>query len=91
MNEEKLYSKCITKWGHASQIDMCIEEMAELTQALCKAKRRSKPEKWLVNIYEEIADVTIMIEQMTIIFDGEEIIPKVKKRKLLRLEERLEQ
>ena len=41
MNKEdkaKLFKECITKWHSYAQIDMCIEEMAELTQVLCKSK-----------------------------------------------------
>ena len=90
MNEKerrKLYGQCLDKWGPNSQIDMCIEEMSELIQALCKAKRYKKPDKWLAQVYEEIADVTIMLEQVISIFDGEEVVPMVVKRKLKRLSE----
>ena len=65
MNENKVYGMCLSKWGQTAQIDMCIEEMAELTKALCKAKRHKRPSDWLHLIYEEIADVTIMLEQVT--------------------------
>jgi NTP pyrophosphatase (non-canonical NTP hydrolase) len=90
MNEKekrKLYGQCLDKWGPNSQIDMCIEEMSELIQALCKAKRYEKPDNWLAQVYEEIADVTIMLEQVTSIFDGDEVVPTVIKRKLKRLVE----
>ena len=90
MNEKErrnLYGQCLGKWGPNSQVDMCIEEMSELIQALCKAKRYKKPDNWLAQIYEEIADVTIMLEQITSIFDGEEVVPIVVKRKLKRLSE----
>ena len=90
MNKNVLYSKCKGKWGFYSQVDMCIEEMAELTKALCKAKRHKRPEKWLANVYEEIADVTIMLEQMTNIFDGDVVVPLVIERKLAHLEKELE-
>ena len=89
MNKNNLYGLCVSKWGQAAQIDMCIEEMAELIKALCKAKRHKKPDDWLHSIYEEIADVTIMLEQMIIIFDGEVIIPQIKAKKLERLQKML--
>ena len=88
---ELLYVKCKEKWGYLSQVDMCIEELAELTQALCKAKRYDRPKKWLAAVYEEIADVTIMLEQMIILYDGEEIIPQYIEDKLLRLKDRVEE
>lgn len=90
MKKDILYSKCREKWGFHSQVDRCIEEMAELTKALCKAKRHKRPEKWLANVYEEIADVRIMLEQMTNIFDGDVVVPMVIERKLARLEKELE-
>lgn len=91
MKKNILYAKCLEKWNFNSQIDMCIEEMAELTKALCKAKRRKKPQKWLASVYEEIADVTIMLEQMSIIFDGEVAIPQKIEEKLKWLERVLEE
>ena len=66
---------------------MCIEEMAELTKALCKAKRHKRPDNWLASIYEEIADVTIMLEQIVLIFDGEVVVPLEIEEKLKRLQE----
>ena len=93
MNEKerrKLYGQCLDKWGPNSQIDLCIEEMSELIQALCKAKHYEKPDDWLTQVYEEIADVTIMLEQVTSIFDGDEVVPIVTKRKLKRLVERVQ-
>jgi hypothetical protein len=91
MNKNILYTKVLEKWGYYSQIDMCIEEMAELTKALCKAKRSKKPENWLMSVYEEIADVAITLEQMSILFDGEEAISYKKEEKLLRLKRLIEE
>lgn len=88
-NKSVIYTKCLEKWGFNSQIDLCIEEMAELTIALSKSKRRKRSEDWLASVYEEIADVTIMLEQMVNIFDGEVVIPQVIERKMERLLERL--
>ena len=46
-------------YGEESQIDMCIEELAELQVALCHYKRGRDH-----NIHEELADVRIMLFQM---------------------------
>lgn len=54
-----LYEKAVEKYGEETRVDLLIEEMAELTQALCKYKRGLKH-----NIEEEIADVEIMINQV---------------------------
>ena len=48
-----------------------IEEMAELTKALCKVKRVScaaEAKAVLENVVEEMADVQIMLDQLRIIF-----------------------
>ena len=88
--EEALYCEAIRKWGKTAQTDMAIEEMAELIHALCTSKRYRKSKNWLSNIHEGIADVQIMLNQLNIIFDGEDIIPIIKDRKLERLQARLE-
>lgn len=73
----------IDKFGIKSQIDMAIEEMSELTQALSKFKR-NKPN----NVEEEIADVIIMIEQLCLMFNNEQI-RQIIEEKYLRLERRI--
>lgn len=76
-------SSAIDKFGIKSQIDMAIEEMSELTQALSKFKR-NKPN----NVEEEIADVIIMIEQLCLMFNNEQI-RQIIEEKYLRLERRI--
>lgn len=55
----------IDRNGARTEVDVAIEEMAELTKELCKQRRGSQN---ILNIAEEIADVTIMLEQLTMIF-----------------------
>lgn len=63
---EEIYKKAIQKYGKELQIDVAIEEMAELTKELVKDIRG----KGIINhIIEEMADVHIMLEQLTIIYD----------------------
>lgn len=60
-------------FGATTQICQTMEECAELIQALNKSLRhQDDPEKVRHNILEELADVTIMIEQMKLHFDEEE-------------------
>lgn len=73
-----LYKKAVEKWGEDSQLDQMIEEMAELTVALNKFKRAKhfvaqKKEGVLENIYEELADVKMCLEQMEWIFGEENV------------------
>lgn len=61
--------------GQQAQIDMMLEEMAELSKALLKLRRAKKHEitepLFLVkNVEEEIADVQIVLNQMKLLFPG---------------------
>ena len=63
--------RAIHRYGEAAQIDMAVEEMAELTKALCKVKRATPGATTTAavsNVIEEIADVQIMLDQLRLIF-----------------------
>ncbi len=74
---EELFKRAIEKWGRQPQIDMAIEECAELILALHKlTKRKSHPNQIterLDNVCEELADVQIMINQMKALFGIKEV------------------
>jgi hypothetical protein len=59
-----VYSKAIEVLGIDRQIDKAVEEMGELTRALMKWKHSDKRTISLANVFEELADVRIMIEQV---------------------------
>ncbi|WP_315080801.1 hypothetical protein [uncultured Clostridium sp.] len=80
-----VYKKAIAEYGEYGQLDIVIEEMAELTQAISKFKRGK-----IHNVEEEVADVEIMLEQMKLIFDSNKI-EGIKQEKILRLEQRLKE
>lgn len=86
LNKDEIYREAINAWGPDMQIDMCVEEMAELIQALIKYKRGKGD---LNNIAEEIADVSIMLEQMAMMFDCHNKSVGFKKFKLARLKNTL--
>ena len=82
----------LVMYGQQAQIDMMLEEMAELSKALLKLRRAKKHEitepLFLVkNVEEEIADVQIVLNQMKLLFPGWGIWMQAK---LQRLEERIE-
>jgi NTP pyrophosphatase (non-canonical NTP hydrolase) len=54
-----LLEDTIEEWGESAQMDMAIEEMAELTKAICKFKRNIHLTS-VSDIVEEIVDVEIM-------------------------------
>jgi NTP pyrophosphatase (non-canonical NTP hydrolase) len=89
--------KAIEKFGAISQMDMAIEELAELIQAINKVKRSGavKGNKIIQNDfidYErlmfEIADVKIMLDQILIMADCQNIDDYVD-AKINRLENKL--
>ena len=81
-----IYQRALKTWGKEPQMMQVIEEMSELTKALCKYMRFNKenaPEEVKENIKEEIADVLNTVEQMQLIF-GEEEIEKIRQEKIER-------
>lgn len=89
-----IYQQAVLEWGVEAQIDMMIEEAAELIHALSKYKRirtLKQPFSIEVNttILEELADVIIMTRQMKYLF-GVNLVNDHIQKKLKRLEERLE-
>lgn len=85
-----LLTRAIRAYGEPAQIDMAIEEMAELTKALCKIKRAQagcEVTAAIGNVVEEMADVQIMLDQLRIIFHRS--TETVEEAKLERLAGRL--
>lgn len=84
-----------------AQLTKAVEEMSELTKALCKYKEcqrkydsplNRKPQEVYSNIEEEIADVFIMLVQLLAFFRGRESvsITKIVWDKLDRLKDNLD-
>lgn len=73
---DKLYKAALDKWGRAPQLNMVFEEAGELILELLDMKDFS-------NVVEEIADLTIMMEQVIKIFDLESAILKYLEKKQL--------
>ena len=83
--EKLLYEQAIKKWGESSQVNMAYEEMGELISALNKFQRGRIG---IDGVITEIADVQIMVEQLSVMF-GTESVSLEKARKLRRLKDRL--
>lgn len=93
MNDKEIIEMAISAYGKDAQVLMAIEEMSELTKALCKERRvrdNDDPctrQKILDNIAEEIADVQIMLNQLRMIFRLN--TESIESDKIKRLEDRL--
>ena len=90
---KQLLERVITANGMNKQLDVAIEELSELIQAICKIKRRDSitNESFAVkgNLAEEMADVEIILAELKLLFDNEDNVKKWKNYKLDRLEKRL--
>lgn len=101
--ELKILQEAIDHYGEENQLDMAIEEMSELTKAICKYKRAVKERERDIchstakdvifakgDIVEEIADVLIMIEQLIMIFGCPASISAKMSEKIRRLKGRID-
>ena len=85
--EEKIIlENALNTYGARAQIMMCIEECAELTNALAKLSRNRATD---MQIITELADVSIMVDQLAMMF-GMERVYEERQKKIQRLKERLE-
>lgn len=74
----ELLKKAISIWGHDSQVEMMHEECLELALALQKYKRDNIcPVMGMDNIYDEIADVKIMMAQADLLFNKSKIDERI--------------
>ena len=89
----KILNSSIDKWGEDLQLIIAMEECGELTRAISKVLRGK--EGAIANVIEEVADVQIMIEQITFVLErrglsnARECIEEQRQQKLRRTVERL--
>ena len=76
--DKSILERAIEQWGHLSQMGMLHEECLELALALHKASSRAggrgvDTAKLLDNVYDELGDVIIMVEQAKIVMNNSRI------------------
>lgn len=86
MTKNEIYRKALEEYGYHKQRMMVVEEVGELLTALARSDRGRST---VADIITELADVSIMVEQMAEYF-GYEDFKKEKQFKLERLKQRLE-
>ena len=87
-NEQlKTVYKAIETYGAKHQKIIAIEEMAELMKELVKSIRG---ESNRANIIEEIADVEIMMQQLSLIYNCTFEVIEMRRKKIERLKKRIE-
>lgn len=85
MKYASIYRATLEKWGEQAQYDQAVEECAELIAAL-KHYRRDKIDRQAV--IDELADVTLMVGQLTWMFGNDEV-EKAVQEKLSKLDKLL--
>lgn len=82
------YTKALNTYGASAQMVVALEELSECQKEICKFLRGIGNSE---NLAEEIADATIMLEQMRCIFGINELTCEKMDQKIHRLDERLRQ
>ncbi len=100
MTPKEIMQKAVNTYGLQNQMIKTVEELAELSQAMCKSIVRlnssengftlSDDLKSVDNLFEEMADVEIMLAQCKMMFQCEKEVQEWKDKKLNRLKSRLE-
>lgn len=84
MENREIIEILIKTYGVNTQLDIAVEELAELIQSICKYKRYGT-EKEELDLLEEMADVEIMLSQLKSIFNlDQRDIDRMKDYKLTR-------
>lgn len=99
MTSKEVLQKAINTYGVENQMIKTVEELSELSQALCKSLVRLNYTKEKIsfeddlksvdNIFEEMADVEIMLEQCKIMFQCDKEVNRWEQKKIERLERRV--
>ena len=83
----KVYTNALIAFGAGAQMIVAIEELSECQKEICKIMRGGEN---FPHLAEEIADATIMLEQLRLMFNLNEAVCEQMDRKVLRLDERLQ-
>ena len=88
MDKQKceIYKAALEKYGVGAQIGMLTEECGELLSAINKFNRSRCSND---DVLTELADVSIMVEQLSLIYRGYEKFQIEKDKKLIRLLKRI--
>ena len=83
---KKVYMNALITYGDRKQMVKCLEELAECQQAICKILIGGENFNHLA---EEIADATITLEQMRLLFNINDDVCSYMDAKVQRLDDNL--
>lgn len=78
----KVYREALETFGTTTQLIVALEELSEVQKEICKTCRGDGN---MLHLAEEIADATIMLEQLRQIFDINEEVSEAMDAKVARL------
>ena len=81
-----VYEKAIAHNGVLLQAIVALEELSEAQKEICKLLREKGD---IEHFAEEIADATIMLEQLRVMFDCDEAVCRYMDEKVERLADKL--
>lgn len=84
--------KAIKKYGVEKQLLVCMEEPAELIQAISKVERYPEDSTRMQDLIEEMADVTICLEYLKLIYNiRQEEVDEWINRKVKRISKKIKE
>lgn len=83
----KVYTDALAIFGPSEQLIVALEELSEAQKEICKALRGKCNSAHLA---EEVADATIVLEQVRQIFDINESVCEMMDSKILRLQKNIQ-
>lgn len=86
-DRKKVYAQAVDQWGVENQLVVALEELTECGKEICKVLRGKGD---IAHLAEEVADATIMLEQIRTMFDINDDVQQEMHRKILRLEKRIQ-
>lgn len=82
----KTYTDAMLAFGERNQLIVAVEELSECQKEICKILRGGED---LRNLAEEVADATIMLEQIRLMFNINDCVCNFMDEKIKRLEDRV--
>ena len=82
----KTYTNAMMAFGERNQMIVAIEELSECQKEICKILRGGKD---YLHLAEEVADATIMLEQIRLMFNINDCVCNFMDEKIKRLDNRV--
>lgn len=82
----KTYTNAMLAFGEINQLIVAVEELSECQKEICKILRGGEDYRHLA---EEVADATIMLEQIRLMFNINDCVYNFMDEKIKRLDDRM--